>query len=153
MIRLNTIETAEPKREHLSMFKQYASVPDNSRDALLTVLLRSAMKAVQEAADKSLLPCTLELVVSEREDNDFVKLYQTPDEILSVTDGAGNALDFKRDSNFIRCFMFTPTVIVRYKTQPVLRDAEALLSVVFQYATALYDGESTDTLNKILAQC
>ena len=152
MIRLNTIEAEEPKREHLSMFKQYASVPDNSRDALLTVLLRSAMKAVQEAADKSLLPCTLELVVSEREDNDFVKLYQTPDEILSVTDGAGKAIDYKRDSNFIRCFMFTPTVIVRYKTKP-MRDAEALLPVVFQYATALYDGESTDTLNKILAQC
>ena len=41
----------------LEAFKQYASVPDDGRDALLLGLLRSAIYRVQEYADRALLKC------------------------------------------------------------------------------------------------
>ncbi len=155
MITLKTLEIAEPKREHLTMLKQYASVPDDSRDALLKSLLNRAMRIVQEAADKTLLPATVELTVSDRHQvyEDAVHLYQDADEIISVTDGEGVAIDYVRSGRFLRHLPWVDTVIVRYTTKPVLPEADALLAVVFQYATALYDGADSATLNQILAQC
>ncbi len=155
MITLKTLEIAEPKREHLTMLKQYASVPDDSRDALLKSLLNRAMRIVQEAANKTLLPATVELTVSDRHQvyEDAVHLYQDADEIISVTDGEGIAVDYVRSGRFLRHLPWVDTVIVRYTTKPVLPEADALLAVVFQYATALYDGADSATLNQILAQC
>lgn len=155
MITLKTLEIAEPKREHLTMLKQYASVPDDSRDALLKSLLNRAMRIVQEAANKTLLPATVELTVSDRHQvyEDAVHLYQDADEIISVTDGEGVAIDYVRSGRFLRHLPYVDTVIVRYTTKPVLPEADALLAVVFQYATALYDGADSATLNQILAQC
>ena len=153
MIQLKTIECAEINREQLVAFKQYASVPDDTRDALLKILLHTAMKQVQKSADKSLLPGTFEVTCSERDTNDAVRMYQTVSEVLSVTDGNGAALDYTRNGAYVQPNKFTDTVIIRYRTAPVLPDADALLPVVLQYATALYDGESTDTLSSILAQC
>lgn len=155
MITLKTLEIAEPKREHLTMLKQYASVPDDSRDALLKSLLNRAMRIVQEAVDKTLLPATVELTVSDRHQvyEDAIHLYQDANEIISVTDGEGVAIDYVRSGRFLRHLPWVDTVIVRYTTKPVLPEADALLAVVFQYATALYDGADSATLNQILAQC
>lgn len=155
MITLKTLEIAEPKREHLSMLKQYASVPDDSRDALLKTLLNRAMRIVQEAANKTLLPSTLELTVSDRHQmyEDTVHLYQDPDEIISVTDGEGVAIDYVRSGRFLCHLPYVDTIIVDYTTKPALPEADALLAVVLQYATALYDGADSATLNQILAQC
>ena len=45
------------------------------------------MMAIQEVANRSLLKSVLRLTVSEREDNDPVRLYQSPATIVSVIDG------------------------------------------------------------------
>lgn len=155
MISLKTLKMAPPTREHLSMLKQYASVPDDSRDALLKTLLVQAFKMVQEASDKTLLPSTLELTVSERHQtyDDMVRLYQCPDEILSVVDGDGVALDYSRSGQMLHCLPWVDTVVVTYTTKPTLTEADTLLVSALQYATALYDGADAATLNSILAQC
>ncbi len=155
MIRLNIDQCAEPQKSQLEMLKQYASVPDSSRDALLKMLLVRAMKTVQDAAGKSLLPCTLTLTVSEREttDDNVIKLYHTPDTIESVTDGDGNAIEYTKNASALFLQSFAETVIVKYTTRPDPAQADSLFAVVLQYATALYDGEDTITLAKILSQC
>lgn len=153
MIRLDIIECAEPQKSQLDMLKQYASVPDSSRDALLKLLLTRAMKTVQDAAGKSLLPCTLKLTVSEREFDDAVKLYHTPDRIESVKDGEGNDITFERSGDILLLGSFAETVIVNYTTRPDPTQADSLFAVVLQYATALYDGASSEELAQILSQC
>lgn len=155
MIRLDIIECAEPQKAQLDMLKQYASVPDNSRDALLKLLLTRAMKTVQDTAGKSLLPCTLKLTVSERarEDGNVIKLYHTPDEIISVNSGEDDDIGFTRDGNLLLLSAYAETVIVTYKTRPDPAQADSLFAVVLQYATALYDGADTAQLAQILSQC
>jgi len=153
MIRLTIDRCAEPQVSQLAMLKQYASVPDSSRDALLKLLLTRAMKTVQEAADKSLLPSTLTLTVTEREDNAAIRLYQTPDTIESVKDGKGEAIDYVRKGNSLLPRSFTETVVVTYTTRPDPAQADSLFAVVLQYATALYDGASSEELAQILSQC
>jgi hypothetical protein len=155
MIRLDIIECAEPQKAQLDMLKQYASVPDNSRDALLKLLLTRAMKTVQDTAGKSLLPCTLKLTVSERarEDGNIVKLYHTPEDIVSVHNGEDDDIGFTRDGNLLLLSAYAETVIVTYKTRPDPAQADSLFAVVLQYATALYDGADTEQLAQILSQC
>ena len=155
MIRLDIIECAEPQKAQLDMLKQYASVPDNSRDALLKLPLTRAMKTVQDTAGKSLLPCKLKLTVSERarEDGNVIKLYHTPDEIISVNSGEDDDIGFTRDGNLLLLSAYAETVIVTYKTRPDPAQADSLFAVVLQYATALYDGADTEQLAQILSQC
>lgn len=155
MIRLDIIECAEPQKPQLDMLKQYASVPDSSRDALLKLLLKRAMKTVQDTAGKSLLPCKLKLTVSERtiDDGVAVRLYHTPDRIVSVTDGYGNDIAFTRDNDVLLLSAHVETAVVTYTTRPDPAQADSLFAVVLQYATALYDGADTATLAQILSQC
>ena len=155
MIRLEIIKCAEPQKAQLDMLKQYASVPDSSRDALLKLLLMRAMKTVQDSAGKSLLPCTLLLTVSEREREagNIVKLYHTPDTIVSVKSGKDDDIAFERRGNLLLLDDFADTVIVNYTTRPDPAQADSLFAVVLQYATALYDGASSDELAQILSQC
>ena len=154
MIRLDIIKCAEPMKAQLDMLKQYASVPDSSRDALLKMLLTRAMKTVQDTAGKSLLPCTLKLTVTEREnDSVVVKLYHTPDEIVSVVNGNGDNIGFERRGNILTLDALAEEVAVTYTTRPDPAQADSLFAVVLQYATALYDGADTDTLAQILSQC
>lgn len=154
MIRLTTLSSAEPQREHLAALKAYASVPDSSMDDLLVVLLRTAFKMVQEAADKPLLAAALEVEVSDRDDNAAVVLYQGRNAVItSVTDGQGTALGYDVRGNLLFPYVLTPVVRVRYNTIPDLAEGARLLPVVYQYATALYDGADSKTLAEILAQC
>ena len=60
MARLDIISIEENYSENfLEEFRQYASVPDNSRDALLLALLKTAVLKVQEFADRALVKCTV----------------------------------------------------------------------------------------------
>ena len=142
MVKLTTVSSAEPQREHLTAFKAYASVPDDHLDALLVQLLRTAFKMVQEAADKPILASSLELEVSERDDNSPVVLFQ----------GEGASVVSVRGS-LIFPNAATPVVRVLYMTVPDLAEGARLLPFVYQYATALYDGADSKTLANILAQC
>lgn len=151
MITLNIIESSRPSAEWLEGLKAYASVPDASQDSLLESLLLRACMRVQEMADRSLLACTLRLEEDEVE-NSVVRLYQTIAEVLTVTDGEGNALTWAKASRTVSVGA-ADHVVVTYRTEPRDGDIAELLPVVYQYATALYDGEDPRTLANILTQC
>ena len=150
MVSLNIIEREAPAYEWLEQLKQYASVADNAQDSLLNALLTRACLRVQEMADRSILACTFSLRDSEVEDN-TVRLYQTVAQVLNVKTPAGSEVDWSERSNGVR--VYNDDVIVTYKTEPRQADIDDLLPVVFQYATALYDGEDSRTLANILTQC
>lgn len=150
MITLNIIERAEVPAGWLEQMKTYAAVPDGAQDSLLKALLLRAVLRVQELANKSLLACTLELHEDEVEDN-TVRLFQTVSEVIGVSTPVGHKLYWEYRANGLR--VYEDSVVVTYKTEPRDGDIEDLLPVVFQYATALYDGQDTKALASILSQC
>ena len=150
MITLNIIERAELPAGWLEQMKAYAAVADGAQDSLQSALLLRAVMRVQEIANKSLLACTFELHEDEVEDN-LVRLYQTVSEVISVCTPVGHRLYWEPRANGVR--VYEDSVVVTYRTEPKDRDIEDLLPVVFQYATALYDGQDTKTLASILSQC
>lgn len=150
MITLNIIEKSELPAGWLRQMKAYAAVSDDAQDSLLSALLMRAVLRVQEMADKSLISCTIELHEDEVEDN-MVHLYQTVTEIVSVHSEQGFRPYWEERGRNIR--VYSDTAVVVYKTEPRAGDVEALLPIVYQYATALYDGQDTRTLASILNQC
>ena len=151
MITLNIIESSRPSITWLEGLKAYASVPDASQDSLLEALLLRACMRVQEMADRSLLACTFRLE-EDAVENGLVRLNQTVAEVLTVTDGEGNALTWAKGSRTLSVGAAN-RVTVEYTTEPREGDIAELLPVVYQYATALYDGEDPRTLANILTQC
>lgn len=152
-LRVIHIEGAD-RKELLNELKQYASVPDNSRDALLRSLLRAAILKVQEYADRAFLPTKLEQTAEVDGFGSTVRLYEGGGEVLSFVDADGYEVDYaKVDENLLRIREpFTGTVKVTYITRPDIGDEEQLKVTVLRYATALYDGEDTETLNAILRE-
>lgn len=134
----------------LTKFKQYAAVPDDSRSALLTGLLKTALLKVQEYADRALLECTVELVDDIEENGAEMRLYMGGGEILSLTDSRGNAADYYRISGDSLNVFATGKVKCTYRTSPLQSDMDLCEATVLRYATALYDGEDKETLNSIL---
>lgn len=149
MIELSLIESDTPCMAWLDSLKTYASVADDSQDTLLLSLLLRACLRVQDMADKSILAGRFRLIEDEAEGS--VRLYQTVSEVVDVKDGEGNGVAWVRKGR--RIIVDSETVEVEYTTKPNPMDAEALMPVVFQYATALYDGEDSVTLANILKQC
>jgi hypothetical protein len=149
MMNLEIIERAEIPAEWLDTFKQYASVADNGRDALLMSMLTLAVLRVQEMADRSLLACTIRL--TEDEAYYGVTLYQSVAEVISVKDAKGGEPVWDKQGRMI--YTKADEIEVVYKTEPLAADLDTLLPVVYQYATALYDGEDSRTLANILRQC
>ena len=150
MVSLEIIEREEPAAGWLEDLKAYASVADDSQDSLLNALLVRACLRVQKMADRSILACTLEVHDDEVEDN-FVRLYQSVSEIEEVTSAYGHRQYWEHRAGGVR--VFCESAVVRYKTEPRPADIDNLLPVVYQYATALYDGEDSNTLAIILKQC
>ena len=102
-------------------------------------------------ADRSILACTLRVEEDEVE-NGLVRLYQTVADILTVTDSQGNPLAWAKGTRTVSVGA-ADHVAVEYTTEPREGDVAELLPVVYQYATALYDGEDPKTLANILSQC
>jgi hypothetical protein len=149
MIELNIIEKAEVPAAWLDQFKAYAAIADDSQDSLLHAILTKAVLSVQQKADRSLIACTFELIEDDVEGN-AVRLYQTVSQVLSVTHG-GNGVAYSFVGRKVHV-AYSP-VTVTYKTEPHLADIDTLLPIVYQYATALYDGQDSKTLANILTQC
>jgi len=152
MIRTQVITNGKPTLNMREQFKQYASVPDNSRDALLENCLMRALLAVQASADIALLPCTLKLTVDDVAPGESFRLYQGGASIVSVQTEAGNITDYVFDGGRISLRKKAQRLDVTYTNEVILPEAEKLMPVVWQYATALYDGETPETLNTILKQ-
>lgn len=149
MIDLEIIERAEIPLGWLEGMKAYAAIADNANDAWLTSCLTRAVLSVQEKADKSLIPCTF--CVTEEEARGGVRLYQTVQSIERVTDCNGLAIDYSIVGKMV--YTMSESASVTYTTMPMQGNVDMLLPVVYQYATALYDGQDSRTLASILEQC
>lgn len=151
MIRLTIISAEDIRCEWLQELKRYASVPDDSQDALLRSLLRRAALEVQEYADSSLLACSFRLDVTDNEDS-RIRLYQTVSGVTSVTDGSGRSLGYSLSGNSVSLSTSSETVSIMYDTVPDEGEVGRLLPVAIRYATALYDGQDNSELEKIIQE-
>lgn len=150
MIDLHIIERGEIPAGWLDALKAYAAVPDGSQDEMLNALLLRSVLRVQEMADRSIIACTFRLREQEVEGHE-VRLYQTIDRVTSVTSGDGHDIGWSRRGKTLT--VYEDNVVVEYTTAPLEGDIDELLPVVYQYATALFDGEDSRTLASILSQC
>lgn len=149
IIDLEIVEREVIPSQWLEGLKAYAAIADNANDAWLLSCLTRAVLSVQEKADKSLIACTL--CVRDEEAISGVRLYQTVKDIISVTDGRGVACGYSVAGRVV--FTMTERAAIIYTTEPKQGNVDMLLPVVYEYATALYDGQDSKTLAAILEQC
>ena len=147
---IRIIECAEPTADHLEQFKQYASVPDNSRDGILQKMLKRAMLAVQAHSDIAMLPCTIEMTVTDVCKGETVRLYQGGTEVLSVENQDGESVEFTQEGNRLRIQSSCKALVVVYRNSVNVPEAEALQPVCWELATAIYDGEDAKVQGDIL---
>ena len=69
-----------------------------------------------------------------------------------MTTADGQSVDYVREGRRIRTAGVYESLVIDYVTEPEEGECGRLMALVFQYATALYDGQ-TDELIKIIAQC
>lgn len=133
----------------LEGFKQYAGVSDDSRDALMGSLLKSAILKVQEYADRAVVATKLRLDAPESH-GELIRLYMGGGDVESVKAEDGTDIDFTQTFDDTIDVSYKGALSVIYTTKPLESDVIALQTVIYRYATALFDGESTDVLNSIL---
>lgn len=150
MIQLRIIESGEPQTDHLEQFKQYASVPDDSRDGVLQKTLKRAMLAVQEHSDTALLPCKFELTITDVKPGEPVRLYQGGKTVIRAEDKNGETVEYTQVGNSIRVSRRCATLVVVYQNEVNIPEAEKLQPVIWQLATAIYDGEDPKVQASIL---
>lgn len=134
----------------LNELKQYAAVPDDSRDQMLSNLLRTAILKVQEYADAALVECSV-TQTTHLIDGTVVWLYLGGGVVEGVKNQDGENLPFL--AKFDAIFLASPhtgDVRVTYLTVPNPGDIQRLKPVVFRYATALFDGKDSSELGNIL---
>lgn len=150
MYKITPTSIADPTTAQIAGFKAYASISESEHDALFSDLLKNAMLEVGDWEDVSLLAQTIRLTVSEREENGPITLYRGGGTITSVTDAAGNAIGYTMHGGAVLPDVFTPEVVITYNTSVSDGDLARLLTRAYRYATAVYDGEDANTLQKIL---
>ena len=152
MIQVKILECAEPQADHLEQYKQYASVPDDSRDGILHKMLKRAMLQVQAFSDVAMLPCLLELTITDVKAGDTVKLYQGGDTVVSCVDQDGLNAGYVQEGDALRMLGWSHSLRIVYRNRVVIPEAEALQPVCWELATAIYDGEDTKVQGTILAK-
>ena len=150
MIQVRITESGEPQADHLEQFKQYASVPDDSRDGVLQKMLKRAMLAVQEHSDTAILPCKFELAITDVKPGDSIRLYQGGKTVIRAEDENGYVVDFVQEGSRIRVRERCATLVVIYTNEVNIPEAEKLQPVIWQLATAIYDGEDPKVQASIL---
>ncbi len=143
-------ECCGPNADHLEQFKQYASVPDDSRDGVLLKMLKRAMLAVQEYSDIAVLPCTIQLTAQDIRKGEAVRLYQGGTTVTSVVDQDANEVPYTLEGNRVIIGANCKALVVTYTNSVNVAQAEALQPVIWQLATAIYDGEDTKAQASIL---
>lgn len=152
MIQVRILQCNDPLADHLEQFKQYASVPDDSRDGVLLKMLKRAMLAVQESSDVAILPSTLELTVTEVKAGDVVRLYQGGKTVVSCKDQDGLNAGYVQEGDRLRMLGWSDSLKVVYENEVIIPEAEKLQPLIWQLATAIYDGEDASVQNAILRQ-
>ena len=150
MIQVRITESGEPQADHLEQFKQYASVPDDSRDGVLQKMLKRAMLAVQEHSDTAILPCKFELTITDVKPGEPVRLYQGGKTVIRAEDQNGETVEYTQAGNSIRVSRRCATLVVVYQNEVNIPEAEKLQPVIWQLATAIYDGEDPKVQASIL---
>lgn len=149
---LRVILSADPTAEQLEKFKRYASIPDCSQDAVLQKILKRAMLAVQDFSDTALLNCSLRLVVMPVARGELIRLYQGGETVLRAVDPYNRPVEYTRRGNCIHVNQPADVVTVDYQNTVDPAAAEELMPVVWELATAIYDGEDTTAQAAILAK-
>ena len=153
MIDYRITQIADPTAEQLAGFKAFIAANGAETDAFLLSILKRAMMAVQDWEDRTLLAGTATIVASGRENGgDPVLLYGTPDEEESVTGADGNALEYSLVGRFLLPSYRAASLTITYTTAPVDADLADLMPKVYRYGAALYDGEGSPALAKILQE-
>ena len=155
MAKLTILKVEQPiPLSLLEEFKQYASMPDGSRDAVLRGLLQSAILRVQEYGDMALLECTAKQVAEVPEDSGVIRLYLGGGDVesLKTTNGGNNVAYDPLPGGKLNVFVRGCEVEVVFRAKPEAGELERAKATVLRYATALYDGESTIVLNSILSE-
>ena len=136
----------------LEEFKQYCSVPDNGRDALLERLLRSAIMRVQEYSNRALVVCRVRQTARSNPETGLLRLYLGGGKDLTVrfvdTPFPASYEPTGGGSIFVR--PRGAAVTAEFTTDPVRSWLDEAKPTVFRYATALYDGQSAEALGSIL---
>lgn len=153
MIQVSVKSVGDPSAAMLDGFRQYLSAPETGNEALLRAVLKSAMIAVQEWEDRSLLPETIAVVVAARPDPRApITLYRTVSEIVSVTDAEGKPLDYTLAGKLLQVSGPCRNAEVIYSTAVEEADVDSLLLKVYRVAAARYDGEDAQTINRIIME-
>ena len=136
----------------LEEFKQYAAVPDGSRDAVLTGLLTTALLRVQEYGDRALVACVAKQVCMVPEDSGVIRLYLGGGDVESIRKtNDGNSVPFDPlAGGKVQTLVRGCEVEVVFKTKPEPGALDGAKATVLRYATGLFDGDDTPTLNSIL---
>lgn len=149
MVRTEVIEIAEPDALALEALRQYAAVSDAGQDNVLILALKRAFDMVQRAADVALLAGTFRVCASDHPRT--VNVYMGG-KVTSVVDDHGVAVSHHQRGRSV--YVGTDRYVeVTFTTEVSQADYDRLLPVVLQYATAIYDGQDSRTLNLILTQC
>ena len=154
MIDYRITQIADPTAEQLAGFKAFIAANGAETDAFLLSILKRAMMAVQDWEDRTLLAGTATIVATGREDDpaEPVLLYGTPDEVESVTGADGNALEYSLVGRFLLPSYRAASLTITYTTAPADADLADLMPKVYRYGAALYDGEGSPVLAKILQE-
>ena len=153
MIDYRITQIADPTAEQLAGFKAFIAANGAETAAFLLSILKRAMMAVQDWEDRTLLAGTATIVASGRENGgEPVLLYGTPDEVESVTGADGNALEYSLVGRFLLPSYRAASLTITYTTAPTDADLADLMPKVYRYGAALYDGEDSPALAKILQE-
>ena len=113
-------------------------------------MLKRAMLAVQEHSDTALLPCKFELTITDVKPEDRIRLYQGGKTITRAEDQDGQPVEYTQVGNSIRVSRRCATLVVVYANEVNIPEAEKLQPVIWQLATAIYDGEDPKVQASIL---
>ena len=149
MVRTEVIQIAEPDALALETLRQYAAVSDAGQDNVLILALKRAFYMVQRAADVALLPGTFRVCASDHPRT--VNVYMGG-KVTEVVDDHSVAVSYHQRGRSV--YVGTDRYVeVTFTTEVNQADYDRLLPVVLQFATAIYDGQDSRTLNSILLQC
>lgn len=139
----------EPGKGALDALKAYAAVSDAGQDDVLNMSLRRAFDIVQRVSDVALLPGTFRICAEDHPRT--VNVYMGG-KVTDVKDDNGLAVSHHQRGRSV--YVGTDRYVeVTFTTEVNQADYDRLLPVVLQYATAIYDGQDSRTLNSILPQC
>lgn len=150
MINVQVTQSGNPTTNQLEKLRQYASVPNDQRDALLMGCLKKALLVIQAHTDTALLPCTIRMSVTDVRRGESFKLYQGGKTIVEVKDQDGATPLYSQDEDRITINQDCKRVLITYQNEVLIPEALKLEPTAWQYATALYDGEDAATLANIL---